>query len=46
MNWDDSEKKFQNMQKMHGWHPMEVQYLRQLIVTPRRFMTEECLNGQ
>ena len=45
MNWDDSEKKFQNVQKMHEWHPTEMQYLKQLTVTPEKFMTEECLNG-
>jgi len=44
MNWNDSEKKFQNVQKMHKWHLTEVQYLGQLTVAPRRFMTEECLN--
>jgi len=27
INWDDSEKKFQNAQKMHEWHPTEIQYL-------------------
>ena len=46
MNWDNSKKKFQNAQKMHGWHPIEVQYPGQLIVTPKGFMTEECLNRQ
>jgi len=45
MNWDNSKKKFQNVQKMHKWHPTEVQYLGQLTVTPKRFITEECLNG-
>jgi len=45
MNWDDSEKKFQNIQKMHGWHPIEVQYSGQLTVALGGFITEECLNG-
>ena len=45
MNWDDSKKKFQNVQKIHGWHLIKVQYLRQLTVAPGRFITEECLNG-
>jgi len=46
VNWDDSKKKFQNVQKMHGWHLTEVQYLGQLTVALGRFITEECLNGQ
>jgi len=46
MNWDDNKKKFQNTQKMHGWHPTEIQYPGQLTVTLRKFMTEKYLNGQ
>jgi len=45
MNWDNSEKKFQNAQKMYRWHPTKMQYPRQLTVTPGRFITEKCLNG-
>jgi len=45
INWNDNEKKFQNAQKMHGWHLTEVQYSGQLIITPRKFITEKCLNG-
>jgi len=44
MNWDDSKKKFQNMQKMHRWHLTKVQYPRQLTIAPGRFITEEYLN--
>ena len=45
VNWDNSKKKFQNAQKMHRWYLTEVQYLGQLTVAPRRFITKEYLNG-
>jgi len=45
INWDNSEKKFQNMQKIHRWHLTEMQYPRQLTVTLRKFITKEYLNG-
>jgi len=44
MNWNDNKKKFQNTQKMHGWHPTKVQYPGQLTIAPKKFMTKECLN--
>ena len=31
---------------MHRWYPIKVQYLGQLTVTPEKFITEKCLNGQ
>jgi len=44
MEWDNNEKKFQNIRVIYKWHLLAVQHFGYLSVKLGRFMTEECLS--
>ena len=44
MDWK-GEERYQNAKFMHGWYLILEQILGELIMEPRRFLTEICLRG-
>ena len=46
MYWMPSEVKYRNANYIYRWHLTEKQRVGAIIMELRRFLTEECLNGQ
>ena len=44
MDWK-GEERYQNAKFMYSWHLISEQILKELIIEPRRFLTEICLRG-